>query len=187
MSRISTSSTSSRCVRVAPRREPAYTARSHVARPRQGCGGEFGLSEKMDSAGSRNCACDKSCNKNAEGYLGLQQRLIKADIDNKKARLSASRESRDRPEFALTFVACRRCASMEMRKPFTTLRSTSRCVVRRTIAEYPGPVSACHGTRHCSFTDVFSPASVSALGSGVVWRSAAFATITAVLLLRQAR
>ena len=53
-----------------------------------------------------NCACRADCNRNAESYEALSHRLIKADIDGKKARFRGE----SRLEFALTVVVYRRCA-----------------------------------------------------------------------------
>lgn len=54
----------------------------------------------------QNCACKSECNRNAESYEALSHRLIKADIDGKKARF----RDESRLEFALTVVVYRRCA-----------------------------------------------------------------------------
>ena len=54
----------------------------------------------------QNCACRGGCNSNAEPYKALSHRLIKADIDGKKARF----RDESRLEFALTVVVYRRCA-----------------------------------------------------------------------------
>ena len=81
---------------------------SSVARPRQGCGDEFGLQNGPNGEARmlQNCACKSECNRNAESYEALSHRLIKADIDGKKARF----RDESRLEFALTVVVYRRCA-----------------------------------------------------------------------------